>query len=153
MHASEVVATLPTARLDDPVLRAAQLVTRESAPGLAVTDENGEVVACMSSLDLLWLTMPRYLRDAPRLAGVIDEEHADRIAEALRGTRVRDVVRELTDRIPSAGPDATIVELADLMMKKSSSLVQVQERGGHILGTVTAHGLLEALLAVEDRTS
>jgi CBS domain-containing protein len=151
MHASDVVEVLPTARLDDAVLPAVRMVTDQSLPGLIVVDDAGQVVTCISSVDLLRLALPRYLGDDPYLARVFDEHHADRVAACLVGIAVRDVVGQTEGRTPVVRPDATVVEIADLMVKEASPLVMVKRENGETLGIVTANRLLEALAnAAED---
>jgi hypothetical protein len=112
VHAADVVETLPTARLGDEFLSAVRMLSRDRLPGLVVSDEQGVVVGCVWSIDLLRLVLPRYTLDQPILARVFDENHADRIATDLVHTRGRDVVGELIGRAPIVRPRATVVELA-----------------------------------------
>jgi CBS-domain-containing membrane protein len=153
MHAADVVETLPTARPGDEVLSALRMVSQRGLPGLVIADEQGEVVGCLSSVDLLQLALPRYLREDPGLARVFDEEHADRIAAALAGTRVGDVLGEARDRVPTARPRATVVELAELMTRWCCPLVVVENEHGGTLGIVTANRLLALLVTAADGTS
>jgi CBS domain-containing protein len=150
MHAADVVETLPTARLDDAVLPAVRMVSQRNLPGLVVADDGGQVVACVSSADLLRLVLPRYMRDDPFLARVCDEAHADRIAGVLVGTPIRDVITEVAGRVPVARADATIVELAELMARECCTLVLVENDEGRTLGIVTANHLLEVLVAATE---
>jgi CBS domain-containing protein len=145
MHAADVTETLPTVRPSDDVLFAVRMVTQHHLPGLVVADELGEVVGCMSSVDLLRLTLPFYVQEEPGLARVFDEEHADHIAAALVGTRVRDVMGAASARIPIARPQATVIELAELMAERCCPLVVVARPRGGTLGVVTANHLLELL--------
>lgn len=77
MHAADIVETLPTAGLDEELLSAISTVVRHRLPGLAVTDEQGKVVGCVSSVDLLRASLPRYLHGDPRLARVLVAAAAD----------------------------------------------------------------------------
>lgn len=147
MHAVDVVETLPAARLDDAILPAMLMVLQRGLPGLAIADERGHVVACMSSVDLLRLVLPRYLHDQPHLARVFDEQHADRVAERLAQTPVRDVVGETAGRVPVVRPEATVVEIAEMMARQCCPLAMVEREGGGTLGIVTANRLLEVLVA------
>jgi CBS domain-containing protein len=149
MHAADVVETIPTARPDDEVLSAVRMVCRHGLPGLVVADERGDLVGCLSSIDLLRLVLPRYLQDDPGLARVFDEEHADRIAAALAGTSVRDVAGAMK-RVPMVRSEATVVEIAELMVLRSCPIVLVKGEDGGTLGVVTANRLLLLLMdAVE----
>ncbi|WP_116103775.1 CBS domain-containing protein [Amycolatopsis thermalba] len=153
MHAADVVEPLPTARLDEAALSAARTLARHGRPALAVLDEQDQVVGCLSALDLVRLALPRYLRDEPCLARTFDEAHADRVVATLATTAVRDVIGEVAARIPVARPDATVVELAEMMARQSCPAVLVERSAGGAAGVVTASRLLELLVsAVEDRT-
>jgi CBS domain-containing protein len=153
MHAAGVVETLPTAHLDEDLLAAIRTVVRHRLPGLIATDAQGGLVGYLSSTDLLRLALPGYLRDEPCLARVFDEEHADRIAATLVGTRVGDVIGQPADRVSVVRPQATVVELAELMARQCCPLVLVEREGGGILGIVTANRLLDAMVvAAQDRS-
>ncbi len=146
MHAADVIEPLPTAGLDDAVLSAARMVSEHGLPGLAVVDEQHHLVACVSSVDLLSLAVPGYLRDDPGLAAVFDEGYSDTIAAVLVGTRIRDVVSRVADRVPVARSRATLVELAEMMTRRCSPLVMVEQEG-RALGIVTVNRLLAVLVA------
>jgi predicted transcriptional regulator len=146
MHAADVVETMPTVQLDDEVLSAVRMVCRQGLPGLVVTDERGDLVGCLSSIDLLRLVLPRYLQDDPGLARVFDEEHADRIAAALAGTSVRDVAVAAMKRVPAVRSRATVVEIAEQMVLRSCPIVLVTGDDGGTLGIVTANRLLGLLM-------
>jgi CBS domain-containing protein len=146
VRASDLAQTLPTARLVDGVLPAMRTVVRRELPGLVVVDEQDQVVACVSVTDLLGLALPRYLRGEQCLARTFSEAQADRIAEWLLGAAVRDVVGDVTERIPVVRSDATVVELAETMSRRRCALVMVEQRETGVLGVVTAGRLLEVLV-------
>ena len=153
MHAADVTETLPTARPGDDVLSAVRMVTQHHLPGLVVADDKGEVVGCVSSIDLLRLALPRYVQEEPGLARVFDEGHADRIAAALVGITVSDVVAEASAHIPIVRPQATVMELAELMVERCSPIAVVARAQGGTLGVVTVNHLLELLVeAAEGNT-
>jgi CBS domain-containing protein len=152
MHAADVTETLPMVRPSDDVLFAVRMVTRHHLSGLVVADEQGEVVGCMSSIDLLQLTLPRYLQEEPGLARVFDEAYADRIAAALVGIRVSEVLGEASARIPIARSRATVIELAELMVERRSPIAVVARARGGTLGVVTVNHLLELLIESAEGT-
>lgn len=153
MHAADVIASLPTATLADPVISAARMVSQQGAPGLIVTGDRGEIVACMSTVDLLRFALPPYLRDEPHLAQLFGEAHADRIAEDLIGRTVNDVVTELADRRPAIDSGATIVELVQTMVRQSSPIIMVNGDSNEPLGAATANQVLDAMVAAVDGSS
>lgn len=149
MHAADVVETLPTAGLDDAVLSALRMVLRHGLPALVVADDQGNVVAGLSSVELLRAALPRYMRDEPCLARVYGGDHEDRLVAQLAGTSVRELVSELADRVPVARQEATVMELAEMMARRCCPVVLVEraDSDGGVLGVVTANGLLKVLLA------
>jgi CBS domain containing-hemolysin-like protein len=60
------------------------------------------------------------------------------------------VIGQAADRVPVARPGATVVELAELMARRSSTLVLVEKEDGGTLGVVTANGLLDVLVAAAE---
>ena len=146
MRAADVIEALPTVPRFD-LLSAVRLVVARRLPGLVVADERGQVIGCMSLIDLLRVALPRYLHEDPNLARVFDDEHADRIAATLVGSRVGDVMGRTAERIPSARAGATLVELAELMVQWSCPLLVVAREDGATLGVVSANGLLALLAA------
>lgn len=147
MHAAGVVEALPTAQLSDDLLAAIRAVVRHGLPGLVAADAEGGLVGYLSSTDLLRLVLPRYLQEDSCLARVFDEENADRIGAALVGARVGDVIGTGETAMLVARPQATVVEIAELMARQGCPLVLVEREGGGILGVVTANRLLEKIVA------
>ena len=147
MRAADVVETLPTVPLDADLLSAVRLVVGRRLPGLVVADDRGQVIGCLSLIDLLRVALPRYLQEDPNLARVFDDKHADRIAATLVGYRVGDVIGRAADRIPLARARATLVELAELMVQWSCPLVVVAREDGATLGVVSADRLLDLLVS------
>ncbi len=150
MHAADLVDPLPAVRPGDDALAAVRQVCRHGLQGLVVPDERGAVIRAMSSIDLLRLALSRYVWEDPRLARVFDERQADRIAVAPVDMRVGDVVGEATDRIPTARPQATIVELAERMARQCCPPVLVEKDQGGPAGVVTANRLLELTVAATE---
>jgi hypothetical protein len=147
MLAASFAERLPAVRPGEDLLSAVRLVVAYGLPGLVVADERGEVVRCLASTDLLRLLLPRYVWDEPGLARTFDEEHADRIATALVGTPLGDVVGDRAAWIPNARAQATIVELTEHMVRWRTPIVLVEREQGGVLGVVTANRVLEMLLA------
>ncbi len=147
MHAADVAETLPTTTVDDNVLAAVRKMTAARMPALLVADDKGQFVGCASTIDLLAAALPRYFLENRNLAWLVDERSADRVAARLVGVRVGDVLGEC--RVPVAGPDATVVELAELMVEWRSGVVLVKD-GATAVGVVSAERLLELLVAAAE---
>lgn len=152
MRAADVMETLPSVRLDDEFLSVLRMVSQHGWPGLVVVDEDDRVVTCLSSVDLVRLVLPRYLHDGPGLARVFDEEFADRMCTVLVDKPIRAVLGKSAERV-AARPQATVVELAELMARRNCSLVLVESDDGGTLGVVSANRLLGVVAAAtEDRS-
>jgi hypothetical protein len=118
-------------------------------PGLVAMDDDGEPYQVLPASPLVEVLVPDYVMEDPTLAAVIDERHADRLAQALAGRPVRDCLPGQRRAVPAAGADDTVLEVAALMALESSPLVAVVERvpgGSHTLGVITASHPLERLL-------
>lgn len=121
-----------------------------TCPGLLVVDAEGEPYAALPACDLLGALLPSYLREDPVLAAVIDEPHADQLCHATAGRKLLDCLPMGKPFLPTAAPDCTAMELAELMARTQSPLIAVVEPGARgqrrLLGVVTAADLLKQLL-------
>src|SRR4051812_40964576 len=101
--------------MDTDGVTAARLLTEHGRPGLIVVDEHDHPIAVLPGSQVMRALVPRYVQDDPTLAGVLEEEFADRLCDNLAQRQVADLIP--TDRValPVVGPDATAVEIAALM--------------------------------------
>lgn len=149
MRARDLAMAYESVRVDDDALEAARLMAQHQLPGLLVLDRDGEPKAILPASQVIKALVPAYVIEDPALAAVIDEKHADRLCEALRGRRVGDLLSDKAARPPIADPDDTALEVAALMAQARSPLVAVARRdkaGLHLLGVITASQLLQRLL-------
>jgi CBS domain-containing protein len=149
MRARELADEYPSVTLDSDALDAARLLAGQRLPGLVVMDDDGEPYAILPASRLVEVLVPDYVMEDSTLAAVIDERHADRLAQALAGRTVRDCLPRKRRPVPAADGDDTVLEVAALMAREGSPLVAVVERvpgGSHTLGVITASYLLERLL-------
>ncbi|MBG0857403.1 CBS domain-containing protein [Streptomyces spinoverrucosus] len=131
MRARDLAESYVSVSTESDAIEAVRLPVDRRLPGLVVTDCAGQPYAALP-------------------AGVIDEPHADRLCHALRGRTVADCLLVGRPFLPTADPDWTAVELAELMARSRSPLVAMVERPtgepARLLGVVTATSLLEHLL-------
>ncbi len=147
MRASDLVEDYPAVRPDTPASEAARLIGQQRRPGVVVLDAQGLPVAVLGASQVLKFVIPGYLQDDPSLAGVYDEETADKIAARLEGQTVRDLLPPADHRakLPVVDPDANVLECAAAMASLRSPLVVVRDGDRH-LGVVTAAKLLSVLV-------
>jgi CBS domain-containing protein len=145
MHAEEIVEEFPVVTVDSNALDAARTLAEHRLPGIVVTDAAGQPYAVLPASQVVRFIVPTYVQDDPSLAGVIDESWADHAADKLGDKKVRDVLPEHLQDIPSANADDTIIEVAALMARLRSPLIAVQ-KDDKLHGVITASRLLAAAL-------
>jgi CBS domain-containing protein len=153
MRASELATDYPTVTLDSDALEAARMLAVQKLPGVLVVDADGAPYAVLPASRLVKLLVPAYVIEDPALAAVVDEQHADRLCQALAGRSVAETLpREPRERTKASVADAddTALEVAALMARERSPLVAVVDSrdGDRLLGVITASHLLDRLLEV-----
>lgn len=129
----------------DSVLDVARRLVAESLPGLAVVSAEGRPLAVLPASQILGLAVPTYIKDDPSLAGVVDEESADRLTDRLATMTVQDVLDDAEpDLLGTVAHDATLLEVAALMARLHVPLLVVAGVDGAALGTITALSVLGA---------
>lgn len=147
MRARDLLSNLPTVSQDAPVMVAARLLTQGDLPGLMVIDAQGTPSGVIPGTQVLRLAIPHYFQDDPLLTRVIAEEQGDAILlSSLDQTTIAEALSQRAARLPTIGPDATALEVAELMARTHSPLVAVVE-DGRLIGAVTLQKLLDRLLA------
>lgn len=152
MRARDLAVEYQSVTLDTDALEAARLMAEQKLPALLVLDADGEPKAILPASQMIKVLVPEYVIEDPTLAAVVDERHADQLCAALAGRRVGDCLSSRAAPPPVAAPDDTALEVAALMARARSPLVAVADRdkeGLHLLGVITASGLLHRLLAVQ----
>jgi CBS domain-containing protein len=111
-------------------LSATRMLVEQGLPGLVVTDAEGRPLVILPGSQVLRFALPDYVEDDPSLAGVIPgKEYLPK--------------RDRDRPIVPAG--ATALQVASVMSRQKSPVVAVVD-GGDILGVITVHRLLGALL-------
>ena len=149
MRARDLAVEYETVGVDADALSAARMMAEHRLPALLVLDEKGAPKAILPASQMIKILVPAYVIDDPTLAAVVDERHADRLCQALKGRTVRDCLSKSVPAPPVAEPDATALEVAALMAQVRSPLVAVVDNdrtGMRLLGVITASHLLERLL-------
>jgi len=146
MRAEEFAEEFPVVTIDSNALDAARTLAEHRLPGLVVTDSSGKPYAVLPASQVVRFIVPRYIQDDPSLAGVLNEQVADRAAEKLSGKKVRDVLPDHLVDVPPLNADDTILEAACTMARLRTPLLAVV-KDGRLLGVITASRLLAAALA------
>lgn len=150
MRARDLAVEYETVGIDTDALAAARLMAEHKLPALLVVDAASAPKAILPASQMIKILVPAYVVDDPTLAAVVDERHADRLCQALKGRTVRDCLSKSVPAPPVVEPDATALEVAAQMAQARSPLVAVVDKGKdglRLLGVITASHLLERLLA------
>ncbi|WP_433576232.1 CBS domain-containing protein [Nocardia brasiliensis] len=148
MHASQIAEDYPSVRMDSDALAAAKLLAEHRLPGIVVTDGDRLPRAVLPASQVVRFLVPGYIQDDPSLAGVLSESVADRVADALHGKTVGQLLPDPATKpvLPVVRADDTVIEVAALMARCRSPLVAVVENK-RMVGVITASRLLEVTLA------
>ncbi|MFJ8533583.1 CBS domain-containing protein [Streptomyces sp. NPDC093591] len=150
MRARDLAQAYITIDKEAEALEAVGVLVEHDLPGLLVVDSAGQPYAAVPACDLIRALVPGYIREDPVLAEVIDEQHADHLCQAVAGRKLVDCLPVGRPLLPTAAPDCTAMELAELMARTRSPLIAVIEQGatgqGRLLGVITAAHLLRQLL-------
>lgn len=151
VQARELAEPFPTVRVDTDALVATRLLAEQGLPGLVVLDSHGRPLVILAASQVLRFAIPEYIEEDPGLANVIPEASADQLCAALSGKTIAELMpakeylpRHERDR-PVVAPDATAMQVASVMSHQHSPMVAVVE-DGEVLGVITVHRLLGALL-------
>jgi CBS domain-containing protein len=135
-------------RKSDSLADAAKLMRKHHVSGLAVIDKGGHILGILSEKDIL-----RSLEDpmpSSLPASLIELVLGGSAGAQARLEKLRDHLE--TNRVDQwmspdpivVGPDASIVDIAELMRERKINRVPVVE-GKRLVGIVTRHDVLSAL--------
>ncbi|MFB7178375.1 CBS domain-containing protein [Streptomyces sp. NPDC056257] len=156
MPARDLAEPYPHVTTDDPAVDAARLLAEQNLPALLVLDTDGIPYAVVPGSQVVGQLVPEYVMEDPLLAAVIDERHADAVAEGLAGRTVAEWLPRRTFKPLYVGPDAGVLQIAAVMARAHVPLVAVVERDsvgerGRLVGVVTAAALMRHFLAAGDQ--
>ena len=151
MRAADLMEDFPLVSPRTDALEAAWLLVQRALPGLVVLDDTGLPLVVLPGSQVLRFVLPDYIEEDATLARVIPEVEADRLCQGLAGRTVAELMPDKSylpkrdrDR-PIVEPGATAMQIVSVMTRQHSPMVAVVEHGD-VLGVVTVHRLLGALL-------
>jgi CBS domain-containing protein len=134
-----------TLRADAPAQEAAVVLSRIQTSAALVVDDRG-FAGVVTEGDLLEALLPSYVGQADALARVLEEGSSDRLWARLEGHTVRDLMVDQRDEDPVVDGDATLIEVASVMVRAKTPIVAVVE-SGRMVGGITIDHLLSHLIA------
>lgn len=145
MHAEQMAEDFPVVSTESDAWDAVTQLAERRLPGLVVTDTDGKPVSVLPSSQVVRILVPTYVQDDPSLAGVLPERMCDRVADKLRGKKVKALVPDDAPEPAMVNADDTIVEVAAVMARLRSPLAAVMDNG-KLVGVITASRLLQLAL-------
>jgi CBS domain-containing protein len=147
MHAKDVmIGSVVCANVGDSIFDAAELLLGARVSAVPVVDDKGAVVGIVSEADLV---RRAEIGTAPRkgwLARLLDSDVS--AANDFVAAHTRRVADVMTKEVVTAGPDATLHELVELMERHRIKRIPIV-RDGALVGIVSRADLLCALLSRE----
>lgn len=135
----------PVLSVEDDAWTAVTLLAENRLPGLVVTDPVGKPLSIVPASQVVRILVPQYVQDDPSLAGVLSESMADRVADKLRGKKVKALIPDDGPELAVVNDDDTIIEVAAVMARLRCPLAVVM-RGDEPVGVITASRLLQLVL-------
>jgi len=103
VRARDLAVEYETVGLDSDAMDAARRMAEHRLPALLVVDERGTPKAILPASQMVKILVPMYVVEDPTHAAVVDERHADRLCQALKGRKVRDCQSKTVPAPPFAG--------------------------------------------------
>lgn len=145
MKARDLARAQPSVRGDAPAIDTARLLAERDIRAVMVLDADERLLGVVNDSALLRSLLPSYVDEAASLAHVIDEAAADLLSRRLNGLRAVDLVPGDETPPPRVEGDATLVEVASVMVWLHVPLVAVIDNG-RLIGGITIDELLSRLL-------
>jgi CBS domain-containing protein len=149
VRASDLIERIPTVTAATTALEAAAVIAEYRLSGLVVADDAGVPVAVVPGTQVLRLIVPEYVREDPTLAHVYDEAGAQELAGRLADRTVGDLLadREVMRDLPSVLPEDTLIEIAEVMVRRHSPVIVVRDKQGVYHGAITFSRTMAAVAA------
>lgn len=135
----------PVVGVESDAWAAVTLLAEHRLPGLVVIDAGGRPLSILPASQVVRILVPTYVQDDPSLAGVLSESMADRVADKLRGKKVRALVPDDAPELAVVRHDDTMVEVAAVMARLKCPLAAVL-RDKEMVCVITASRLLQLAL-------
>lgn len=145
VQARDIAMKPPMVTIDDRVTKAFQIMALNRMPGLFVVDEAGRPKAVLSGTDVLRLAVPRAYHEDPSLTRIVDEAYADAFSHDLGDLSVGDCLPRPLVKPVTVPLDATLLEVAAMMLQSRNPLVAVVTPDGRLAGAITLERLLTSL--------
>jgi len=146
MKVREIMATdVVTVRRDTSVNDIARLMSERDISGVPVVDDAHHVVGIVTELDMIVrntrLEMPTFIQILDGRIPLETPGHYRKRLQHMLGTHAADI---MTAEVGAIGPDDTVEDLAELMVKRRLNPVPVVENGV-LVGIVSRADLIHMM--------
>jgi CBS domain-containing protein len=146
MKVREIMATdVVTVRRDTSVNDIARLLSERDISGVPVVDDAHHVVGIVTELDMIVrntrLEMPTFIQILDGRIPLETPGHYRKRLQHMLGTHAADI---MTAEVVAIGPDDTVEDLAELMVKRRFNPVPVVENG-ILVGIVSRADLIRMM--------
>ena len=146
MKVREIMATdVVTVRRDTSVNDIARLMSERDISGIPVVDDAHHVVGIVTELDVIVrntrLEMPAFIQILDGRIPLETPGHYRKRLQHMLGTHAADI---MTAEVVAIGPDDTVEDLAELMVKRRFNPVPVVENGV-LVGIVSRADLIRMM--------
>jgi len=142
MKAIDIVQPIPSVTTVDSVTAAIRQMTDANLPGVVVVDEQNRPVTVIAGTQVLKMAVLTAYHDDPALVRTIDEASADSFTHDCNQRTVGECLSDKKAKPITARSDATLLELATIMLRNRSPLVAIVDRDKKLVGAVTLTALL-----------
>lgn len=150
MKAIEIASDIPIITVQDTLISAVRVMVAARLPGLVVVDSERRPKAVIPGTEVLRTLVLRSFDTDSALVRAIDEAHADTAAQRDGTQTVGDCLPTKSKKPLTATQDATLLELAELMLRGKSQIVAIIDPNGILVGAVTFMTLLSTLASRAD---
>ncbi|MGC7847101.1 CBS domain-containing protein [Desulforudis sp. 1088] len=146
LKAGDIMTTaVITVNPDDEVEKVARLLLEHHISGLPVVDEEGQLVGIITEGDLVFqekkIRAPLY---TVILGGVIYLEKPQHFIDELKRTIARKVGELMSTKLHTVGPDASVEDIATIMVERNINRVPVVDEDNKLIGIVSRQDIIRA---------
>lgn len=148
MLAKEIMTTdVVSVNKEATITEVASLLIKHKVSGLPVVDEERRVVGMVTEGDLIHqdakLHTPAFLEI---LGGVIYLENPQRVAKDLEKMTATKVMAIMTGKVYTVKENASIEDIATLMVERQVNRIPVVDADGRLAGIVSRQDLVKAMI-------
>ena len=138
---TEVISVHPETRVSE----VARLMSENSISGLPVVDDNNQVLGVITELDMIVrntrFKMPSFFMILDMIFYLETPRHFENRLEHMLGTTAAEIMSEPAVTI---APDATIEELAEIMVEQRKNPIPVVDNG-QLIGIVSRNDIIRQM--------